>query len=47
LENKAEPQKLARITLEQAVQIAKGAASGTVVESEIENEHQNLVYEWK
>jgi uncharacterized membrane protein YkoI len=37
-------QKLATITREQAVQIAQGAAAGTVVESALENEDQNLVY---
>jgi uncharacterized membrane protein YkoI len=41
---KWELQKLARITREQAVQIAQGATTGTVVESALENEDQNLVY---
>ena len=40
----SELQKLAKITREQAVQIAQGAAPGTVVESDLENEDQNLVY---
>ena len=44
VKKESELQKLARITREQAVQIAQGAAAGTVVESGLENEDQNLVY---
>ena len=44
VKNEAALQKLAKITREQAVQIAQGAAAGTVVESALENEDQNLVY---
>src|ERR1700687_1547995 len=44
LENEAALQKLARITLEDAVRAAQGAASGTVTESGIENEDGNVVY---
>jgi uncharacterized membrane protein YkoI len=44
VKKESELQKLAGITREQAVQIAQGAAPGTVVESDLENEDQNLVY---
>jgi uncharacterized membrane protein YkoI len=44
LESEAALQKLAKISLEDAVRIAQGAAAGTVTESGIENEDQNLVY---
>lgn len=42
--NEAALQKLAKITLEQAVQIAQGATAGTAVEAALEDENQNLVY---
>jgi uncharacterized membrane protein YkoI len=44
LENEAALRKLAKITLQDAVRAAKGAAPGTVAESGIENEDGNVVY---
>ena len=44
LENEGALQKLAKITLEDAVRAAQGAAAGTVTESGIENEDGNIVY---
>jgi uncharacterized membrane protein YkoI len=44
LESESALQKLARITLEDAVRAAQGAAPGTVIESGIENEDGNVVY---
>jgi uncharacterized membrane protein YkoI len=44
LENEAALQKLAKITLEDAVRAAQGAAPGTITESGIENEDGNVVY---
>ena len=44
LESESALQKLAKITLEDAVRAAQGAAPGTVIESGIENEDGNVVY---
>ena len=44
LKNEAALQKLAKVTLEQAVQIAQSAVPGTAVEAALEDENQNLVY---
>jgi uncharacterized membrane protein YkoI len=44
LENGTALQKLAKITREDAARIAQGSAPGTVVETKLENEDQNLVY---
>jgi uncharacterized membrane protein YkoI len=40
----SELQKLAKITKEDAVRTAQGAAVGTIAEAKLENEEQNLVY---
>ena len=37
-------QKLAKMTLEQAIQIAQGAVPGAAIEAKLEDEDQNLVY---
>ena len=44
LEKQSELQKLAKITKEDAVRAAQAAAVGTVSETKLENEDQNLVY---
>jgi uncharacterized membrane protein YkoI len=44
LESEAALQKLAKVTREDAARIAQGSAPGTVVETKLENEDQNLVY---
>src|SRR5260370_40328394 len=44
LKNEAALQKLAKVTLEQAIQIAQSAVPGTAVEGALEDEDQNLVY---
>jgi uncharacterized membrane protein YkoI len=44
VENESALRKLAKITLEDAVRTAQGAAPGTVTESGIENEDGNVVY---
>jgi hypothetical protein len=44
VKKQSELQKLAKISREEAIRVAKTAAPGKVIETKLENEEQNLVY---